>query len=78
MIIHALFAACFAFYMIEVVRWQRSQIFNRKPLNCSPCLSAWSGLATGLIAGYGWHSIEIMFIAGVMGIVINSGIKKFL
>jgi hypothetical protein len=89
MILHALASACIAFYLINVVRWQFKlrtgndcigfrYPMNRKPFNCMTCLSAWLGLGLGLLNSYGWHSLEILFIAGVMGIVVDGLIKKYL
>lgn len=91
MIIHALAAACFSFYMVNIVRWQlwiKALILalwvkfdhNRriKPFDCTVCLSAWSGLLIGLLMGYGWQAVEVMFIAGVMGVVIDAGVKRYL
>lgn len=96
--IHALAAACTAFYLINVVRWHKLKILrvkqvvfvsdraievnkpilDRKPFSCTVCLSAWFGLANGLLNGFGWHSIEIMFIAGVMGLILDNGLKRYL
>jgi hypothetical protein len=79
MIVHALAAACFSFYMVNIVLWQRLlPILNRKPFTCTVCLSAWSGLLIGLLFGYKWQAFEIMFIAGVMGLMIDNGIKRYL
>src|SRR5687768_10337446 len=51
-----LFAASLAFVLIEILRWQdyedifyNCQPFNRKPLNCIPCLSGWIGLVTAFV-----------------------------
>jgi hypothetical protein len=88
MLVHALAVACFAFYMIDIVGWQywirRGDAtlyrfpLNRKPFNCHPCLSAWTGLLAGLGLQYGWLSLELMFLSGVLGLVIDSAIKRFL
>ena len=95
MIIPALAAACFAFYMTSVVRWQRFwkiayqiiclAFLNQwkepkrvKPFDCTVCLSAWSGLIFALLDGYGWHSLYIMFIAGVMGLILENGSNRYL
>jgi hypothetical protein len=87
MILHALFSACFAYFMIDVLQWQKwplyfqvleTPLFARKPFSCITCLSAWTGLTTGLLNGYGWQSVEVMIIAGVMGLVMNQAINKYL
>jgi hypothetical protein len=73
-----LFSACFAFYMVEVVRWQKLLILRRKPFTCVVCLSAWTGLVTALISGEGWHSIFFMFISGMMGLILERLVKRYL
>lgn len=51
---------------------------NVKPFKCTLCLSGWIGLLLGLIKGYGWESILMLFVAGVMGLIIDNGIKRYL
>jgi hypothetical protein len=82
-----LFAACFAFYMVQVIRWQYKLKFlenidpdgiptyhypmNTKPFNCITCLSAWTGFITALLAGEGYSSIMYLFISAVAGILLD-------
>jgi hypothetical protein len=82
-----LFAACFAFYMIQVIRFQYlwkkvdyidpegkpSYLYplNTKPFNCVTCLSAWTGFITALLAGEGYSSIMYLFISAVAGILLD-------
>jgi hypothetical protein len=79
MIIHALASACIAFYLIKVVRWdKRIAILARKPFSCTVCLSAWVGLILGLLNSFEWQAIEVMFIAGVMGLILENGANRWL
>ena len=82
-------APCFAFYMVEVVRWQywftdigKNNKFTgpllRKPFTCTVCLSAWAGLTFALLYGAAWYSIPLMFISGIAGLILEGLIKKYL
>jgi hypothetical protein len=87
-----LFAACFAFYMIEIVRWQYlwkktldiksdeslmvSYPLNRKPFNCITCLSGWVGGLTALACGEGWNCIMFVFVSAVAGIFLERILKS--
>jgi hypothetical protein len=83
MILLILFAACFAFVMIEVIRWQdyedhimNSKPFNFKPLNCVACLSGWTGIIAAVFNGYGFQSILFLPVCMVAGIAIEGLLKK--
>jgi hypothetical protein len=79
MTLHILFAASFAFLMIEGVQWHRwHTLLDRRPFNCITCISLWSGLITTLLNGYGWQSIEAAFLSAMTGFIIDSLIKKYL
>lgn len=79
MITIIIFSACFAFYSVEVVQWYRYIKFidlDRKPFNCTVCMSAWVGLLTGIFNNIGHESIYTMFIAGVAGLILKQLIYK--
>jgi hypothetical protein len=80
MIIDVLFAACAAFYLIEVIEWQKYIYlltgYGERPFNCVCCLSAWLGLFVGVVKGYGHESIYVMVFAGVLGCLLSRLIIK--
>ncbi|RYZ89383.1 MAG: hypothetical protein EOP04_06970 [Proteobacteria bacterium] len=80
-----LFSASLAFVLIEILRWQdyedffyNYQPFNRKPLNCIPCLSGWIGLLTAFVCGYGLSSLVFLPICIVAGIALEGSLKNLL
>jgi hypothetical protein len=50
--------------------------FDFKPLNCVVCMAGWFGLALGLINGYEWHSISMLFFSSISAFVINKILYK--
>lgn len=68
---HTILAAVsFAFFLIEILRWhQRAPMFNRKPFNCVPCLSAWTGLLLLLLPSQLSEIVLTIFGSGVLGAV---------
>lgn len=85
MIYHSIFSACLAWYLIEILHWHKyfdfltdSKPMDIKPFNCVVCLSAWAGFVTGLVVYQSFAAIEVGFIAGVMGALLDNGTKRYL
>lgn len=79
-------SACFSFFMVEIVRWHKRMydplandfILDRKPFNCTTCLSGWTGFIVSILSGYLFESFLVMFISAVAGLILDNGVKKYL
>lgn len=70
-------AIFFAFFFVEILRWhKKSELFNRKPFNCIPCLSAWSAMVLYFLPTSVSDFILVMFGAGTCGAIFIQLMNK--
>ena len=72
-----LYGFSFAFFVVNMLP-RKIRLQTVKPFSCVPCLTGWSCLILGLIAGYGVEAIGLMFLGVFTGAMFEVIIMRYL
>ena len=67
---------CVAFTCVELR--PRIRLFERKPFNCTMCMTGWCTTGVAVVCGYGWWSLVFLPIGLFVGAMFEAIKMRYL